>query len=71
MIWTNLKSIGRSVQRHAQRMAKVKWRRELGELNLLNLSGSALSLLDGHVSEKNPRKPDGDPLWGCSSHGVL
>ena len=40
----------RSVQRHAQRMAKVKWRRELGELNLLNLFGSALSILAGHVS---------------------
>lgn len=67
----HLKSIVRSVQRHAQRMAKVKWRRELGELNLLNLSGSALSILDGHVSGKNPRQPDRDPLWGRSSHGVL
>ena len=48
-------------------MAKVKWRRELGELILLNLSGSALSLLDGHVSGKNPRQPAGDPLWGRST----
>lgn len=67
----HLKSIVRSVQRHAQRMAKVKWQRELGELNLLNLSGSALSLLDGHVSGQNPRKPDGDPLCGRSRLGVL
>ena len=36
----HLKSIVRFVQRHAQRMAKVKWRRELGELNLLNRFGS-------------------------------